>query len=649
MRFCAAMLVFVFSRPVLADLSQTVTLSAGSLLNLDTGAIVALRTAGTPDILFDATGITPQGNATATNVGAGSYNVLSLAVLTFAPGFSKNTIATRELVVNDAFAVHTNGNHYTKLKVNAISATSITLEFVTYGVAATAAGTPTITKVLNNSSQITPGFPNSGIAPSSIFVVQGNALADAAELVLQSSASPGLPLTLNGATLSVTVGGVTVRPPIYYTSPGQIAAVLPARTPIGAGTITVTHGGVASAAAPIQVVPSAVGFNAYNGKLGVATDGATGALLTFTNAASPGQAIVLWATGLGSDPADSDSVFSPSPSAVNTAMDLYVGGVRATVLYQGSAGYPGVNQINITVPTGVPAGCWVPVAAVTGGVVSNVVTIPIKPGGGTCSDALTGLTGDQIAPPGTQTIRTGLVSLVQSDSVNARGERTVSSNANASFQRYAGIYQPSSSVSAGGCILNDLSPAPVPSFTGLEPGTITLSGPSGATVTLSSQGGIKGAYFATLPAGFLSASGGTFTFRGSGGADVGSFTTGLTLSNPLLTWTNTSAAASIDRTRDLVVTWSGGNAGSFVFITGTSVATGTTNTAGYTCVAPVEARQFSVPSYILLGLPNGSGGTEVQNYIPAPLTASGLDVATGVGVVAYTVPSTYTSGGGLSR
>jgi len=200
MRISVAIVAILFSKPVLADLSQTLTLSAGSSLNLDTGTVVVPRTVGSPDILFDATGITPQGNATATNVGVGAYNVLSLAVLTFTPGFSKSTIPTRELVINDAFAVRTNGNHFTKLKVNAISAASITLEFVTYGVGATAAGTPTVTKVLNNSSQIAPGFPNAGVAPSSIFMVQGNALADAAELALQSSASPGLPLTLNGAS-----------------------------------------------------------------------------------------------------------------------------------------------------------------------------------------------------------------------------------------------------------------------------------------------------------------------------------------------------------------------------------------------------------------------------------------------------------------
>ena len=526
--------------------------------------------------------------------------------------------------------------------MQAVSATSITLQSVTYGVASTSTGTPTITKVLNNSSQTPAGFPNYGIAPSSIFIVQGNALADAAELVLQSSAAPGLPLTLNGASLSATVSGVTVRPALYYTSPGQLAAVLPASTPAGTGTITVTHNGVASAPAPLQVVPSAVGFNMYNGKLGVATDGATGALLTFTNSGSPEQIIVLWATGLGANAADSDSIFTTTPHAVNTAMQIYVGGVLANILYQGSAGYPGVNQINIVIPDTAPSGCWVPVAAVTGAIVSNVVTIPIKRGGGVCADAQSGLTGDQISPPGTQAIRTGLVGLIQTDNVNSRGVRSMTTSADAAFQRYAGIFTPTNSVSSGGCILNDLMPPPIGGFTGLDPGTITLTGPSGTPVTLATQGGLRGAFFANLATGFIPSSGGTFTFRGSGGADVGSFTSAITLTNPLLTWTNPSAAATIDRTRGLPVTWIGGNAGSIVFITGTSIVPGTTNVAGYTCAAPVEAGQFTVPAYILLELPVGSGGTQVQNYVTAPLVASGLDIAMAIADVTYSVPSSYT-------
>src|SRR5271169_4166684 len=89
---------------------------------------------------------------------------------------------------------------------------------------------PAITQILNNSSGTPKGLPNYGIAPSSIFIVTGSGLADPGTPTLQDS-SAGLPLTLNGASITVVVNGVTTHPALYYTSPTQIAAVLPAATP----------------------------------------------------------------------------------------------------------------------------------------------------------------------------------------------------------------------------------------------------------------------------------------------------------------------------------------------------------------------------------------------------------------------------------
>jgi uncharacterized protein (TIGR03437 family) len=119
----------------------------------------------------------------------------------------------------------------------------------------------TVTQILNNSSGTPPGLPNYGIAPSSIFIVTGTGLADPGTPVLQSSAAPGLPFALNEASITVVVNGVTTYPALYYTSPTQLAAVLPAATPVGTGTLTVTYDGALSNAAGIQVVASAVGID----------------------------------------------------------------------------------------------------------------------------------------------------------------------------------------------------------------------------------------------------------------------------------------------------------------------------------------------------------------------------------------------------
>jgi uncharacterized protein (TIGR03437 family) len=632
-----------------ADVSQTISLATGSYLSLDTGLSTTSKPGANDvyDLQWTGTSLVPQGKARTYNAGtsfaAGFDNLAEASVRGLAAIASASAIPNSALVVNDVIVGITNFGNAAKLLVVSNQRGTLELKFVTF--VTTPPNTPSIKTVVNNSSQLGPGLPNSGIAPSSIFVITGSLLADPGAPVLQSSAPPGLPSTLNGASVAVTVNGVTTNPALYYTSPGQLAAVMPANTPVGTGTITVTYNGKVSAAAPINVVASAVGINTYGANSGVATDAVTGSVLTYSNSGAPGQTIVLWTTGLGADPADSDTTFTSTPHAVNTPLVVYVGGIAATILYQGSSGYPGVNQINIVIPDGVPTGCWIPLAAVTGTVVSNVTTLPINKGGGACSDAVSGLNGSQLFPGSGVKYKTGLVSLIFTDSPASGGTRRMDYEADAAFETYTGLsYDPPNSVSPGGCIL--LGPAAIPGLTGLDPGKIHLTGPAGLSVDLASQFGIKGAFAATLPAGAIPSTGGSFTFTGTGGADVGAFSSTITLANPLLTWTNPNVAGAIDKTRGLQVTWTGGNPGTFVNISGSSSITGggTQITAGYRCLAAVEAGQFTVPSYILLGLPNGNGGTLVQNLIDAPLTASGLDIATAAASVSYSVSSTYSTG-----
>ena len=169
--------------------------------------------------------------------------------------------------------------------------------------------------MVNNYSYTPAGFPNSGIAPGTIFTIFGSGMANkpSGNVTLESSAGQGIPKTLAGTSLSVTVGGTTVTPACYAT-PGQIAAVLPSSTPTGAATLTVTYNNTPSNSFSFQVVPSALGLNTYYGTgtgLITATNSTTGAAYNYTNSASPGEIVVLWASGLGADTADSDTVFIP--------------------------------------------------------------------------------------------------------------------------------------------------------------------------------------------------------------------------------------------------------------------------------------------------------------------------------------------------
>ena len=637
-RIALAALAFTFAIPALADISQTVTLQSNTTLSFDTGA----TSSSGGDLLWNGTTLAPQGKARVYNVGnlgaAAFANLPQTIISSSSVIASSSPIGAAALVVGDVFVVITNGGNGAKVLVTANSGGSITLQFTTY-IAATPTG-PTITSILNNSSRIPTGLPNSGVAPSSLFVIIGTGLAAAGDATLHDSGGAGLQTTLNGASVAVTVAGTTVHPALYYATPTQIDAVLPHATPPGTGTLTVTYNGGSSSSA-IQVVASAPGISTYNGS-GIATDAVTGALLTYASSGTPGEIIILWGTGLGADPADSDTTYTGSPHAINVPLVVYIGGVQANVAYAGASVYPGVDVIGVTIPANVLTGCWIPVAVVANGVLGNVSTLPINSGGGACIDAQTGLNGNQISPSGGQTIRTGLVSVIQSNTPSG-STRTISSTADAAFEKYTGLYTPNSnSVSPGGCIVDNLAPATVGDITGLDAGVITLSGPSGLSVTLGPQLGIAGAFFATLATGAIPQSGGTFTFKGSGGADVGSFTSTITFSNPLLTWTNQNVAVTIDRTKNLTFNWTGGNPGTYLYITGVSTSTSTPRTTvGYTCLARVDDGQFTVPSYILSALPAGSGGTGMQNDIYSSLSASGLDIGSALGDIYFSVASSY--------
>lgn len=440
-----------------ADLSQTVTLPANTALSLDTGA-----TSGSGgDLLFDGGSITPQGAAIVHNVGLSTpaaFDALTLQIVE-SFGYLPVPITGVSLAVDNAFVVYTNGGNYSKVLITAVSSSSITLQFTTF-VVFTGPSVPTIKAIQNNSSLIPEGFPNYGIAPSSLFVVIGSDLADPGAPVLQSSAAPGIPKTLNGASLLVTVNGVTTYPALYYTSPTRLAAVLPAATPVGTGTLVVTYNDVASASATIQVVPHALGIDNYDGSLAAATDAVTGAVFTFTNSAAPGQVMVLWATGLGADPADSDTTYTTTPHAVSAPLQIYIGGVQAAISYQGASVYPGVNQINVTIPQSVPTGCWIPVAAVIGSFVSNMVTVPINTGGGVCTDARAGVGGNQISSLGGQSaVKSGTLFVAQGTSPNATtGAPQTTDFALATFTQTTGAsYAGGGSLSPGGCILQNVS------------------------------------------------------------------------------------------------------------------------------------------------------------------------------------------------
>jgi uncharacterized protein (TIGR03437 family) len=550
----------------------------------------------------------------------------------------------------------TNASHPAKLLVTANSGGSITLQFTTYGATGGGGGGgggggPTITQVVNNSSSIPPGFPNSGVSPSSLIAIKGSGLADPGDANLHSSQGAGLQTTLNGASITVTSGGMVLHPAMYYATPTQLSAVLPAATPVGAATLTVTYQGVTSAAFNIQVVTAAPGITTFFNGTGVAQDvnrinDSDAGLITFTKSGVPGQGIILWGTGAGADPADSDTTYTVTPHQTSVPYTVYIGGIQASIGYQGATVYPGVSVFGVFIPQNVPTGCYVPVAIVTGNFVSNIATLPIHAGGGVCADPQYGITGDQISTiVGQGTFKAGGVSVIQSTSPGVGGAATTSTSAGATFFQVSGasFAGGGSQVSIGGCVVIQTTQGAGGSTgttTPLDAGTITVTPPGGGPITLTAIPFVTGFVGATIPA--IPATGGSYVFNGAGGAKVGQFTATVNFPNPLLTWTNQSAAATVTRSQGLQVTWSGGAGGTYVSIGGSAVNIGSGASATYVCLAPAAAGQFTVPSYVLLSLPTGTGSTSVSSITnPTLFSANGIDFGTAIGYITTAVTSNY--------
>ncbi len=156
-RLSGIALALLLAISALADLSRTATLQSGQSLNLDSGAVTS-----SGDILWTGNSLTPQGSATAYNIGAiGGISGFSKSIVDGLKLVASSTsIPSSALVANDVFAVCTNGGNSAVVLVTANVGGSLTLQFTTFGVAAG----PTISGALNNSSEITTGLPNSGIA-----------------------------------------------------------------------------------------------------------------------------------------------------------------------------------------------------------------------------------------------------------------------------------------------------------------------------------------------------------------------------------------------------------------------------------------------------------------------------------------------------
>ncbi len=203
------------------------------------------------------------------------------------------------------------------------------------------------------------GNQTGSIAPGEIIVLYGNGLGPAAVVANQPN-SNGVYSTAIGGT-AVYVGGTAA--PILYASATQVSAIVPFGLTGSTAPVYVTYQGVATTpvSVPVATAAPALFTTDFSGKGQVAAvnQGATPTINNASHPANAGTFVQLYATGGGTtSPASADGAIAAGPAQLTQNATVTIGGKNATVAYAGAApGSPnGVVQINVQIPSGLPAG-----------------------------------------------------------------------------------------------------------------------------------------------------------------------------------------------------------------------------------------------------------------------------------------------------
>ena len=492
-------------------------------------------------------------------------------------------------------------------------------------------------QVVNSASFLRQGMPGSGIAQGSIFTIFGSGVGP--NTMVQTGPLP-LKTSLGGTSVTVTVGGQSVKAYILAALSYQVNALLPSSTPTGSGTVTVTYNNRTSQPEPVQIVSASFGtytFLSY-GRQAIATD-LNYQLNSIIKTYHPGDWVILWGTGLG--PINGDDSNKPPVGNLGSPT-VHIGNVSLTPYYAGrSSDFPGLDQVAFQIPSGMQ-GCYVPVAVETNGVVSNSPTIAISTSGQTCSDSILGQDLISKLAAG-DTVHFGFVQL---SAIILRypplpAGISAPDFVKATFSEFtpqtAGLA--AYGVSQGYCITGNNDPDGSPGQLDAGPG-ITVQGTSTATLPQSSPGwGYYYALFNATGAQFFW-SDFNYTVSGPGGAKVGAFSVSDTTSIPRAYFSGITAGQTFPRSSDLTVTWTGGDPNlqnGQVTIASYSGSTSGNIGGGFMCTAPLAAKSFTIPKWVLSTLPpSGTGYIGIAPYpigyiwigqfnTPVTFQAPGLD------------------------
>lgn len=203
----------------------------------------------------------------------------------------------------------------------------------------------------------------------------------AAQVVNAASFTPGIApgglmsvfgTGLSGAASATTLDFDGVAAPVVSASPFQVNALIPASLTAATHTLTI-HSAFGAAQQQVAVASVAPAIFVVAGPTVGALVNPDGTLNGPNNPITAGQLLIIYATGLGAvTPQGQYSVTS-------TPVLVVLNGQTVPVIFAGSApGFPGVYQVNVTIPSSTPPGLQGTLAIQQGGLLSNVVPVALQ-------------------------------------------------------------------------------------------------------------------------------------------------------------------------------------------------------------------------------------------------------------------------------
>jgi len=240
---------------------------------------------------------------------------------------------------------------------------------------------------LNGGVQNAASFSGANVAGSLASVFGMELATDTVAAGVNADSFP-LPISIVGATLTVTGSTGTYPVPLLYASPTQINFQIPWEV-AGSSQVTLQ---VDSISIPLTLSPTAPAIFALNSQgtgpgailisnTGVFAQPVGSVPSVESRPASAGESISIFATGLGAltSAPPPDGTPAGDHMTIAAAATVSIGGITVTPTFAGLApGFAGLYQVDAAIPAGVTTGGAVTVSITVGGAASNTVTIAVQ-------------------------------------------------------------------------------------------------------------------------------------------------------------------------------------------------------------------------------------------------------------------------------